>query len=94
MFVFNGATGSVLDTIVAPDPGGAGTASALFGIPFVDRMPDIGSCPGKTTGQLCTNPIAPKDGVPEILVGARGVDVARSTTSVAPTSSTARRARS
>lgn len=74
VFVFSGATGALLDTIVAPDPGGAGTASALFGIPFTDRLPDIGSCPGRTTGQLCTNPIAIKDGVPEILIGARGVD--------------------
>ena len=75
VFVFSGATGGLIDTIVAPDPGGAGTASALFGVPFVDRLPDIGSCPGRTTGQLCTNPIAPKDGVPELLIGARGVDV-------------------
>lgn len=75
VFIFSGAGGTVLDTIVAPDPGGAGTASALFGIPFVDRLPDIGSCPGRSTGQLCTNPIGAKDGVPEILIGARGVDV-------------------
>ena len=75
VFVFSGADGTVIDTIVAPDPGGAGTASALFGIPFVDRLRDIGSCPGKTTGQLCTNPIGPKDNVPELLIGARGVDV-------------------
>ena len=73
VFFFSGATGAVLDTIVAPDPGGAGSA-ALFGIPFTDRLPDIGGCPGRTSGQLCTNPIAAKDGVPEILVGARGVD--------------------
>ncbi len=75
VFIFSGADGSLLDTIVAPESGGAGTASALFGIPFVDRLPDIGSCPGRTTGQLCTNPIGAKDGVPEILIGARGVDV-------------------
>lgn len=73
VFVFSGAAGTLLDTIVAPDPGGAGSA-ALFGVPFVDRLPDIGSCPGSATGQLCTNPIGPKDGVPEILIGARGVD--------------------
>ena len=73
VFIYSGATGTVLDTIVAPDPGGAGSA-ALFGIPFSDRLPDIGSCPGRTNGQLCTNPIGGKDGVPEILVGARGVD--------------------
>lgn len=74
VFIFSGG-GALLDTIVAPDPGGAGTASALFGVPFVDRLPDIGSCPGRTTGQLCTNPIGAGDGVPEILIGARGVDV-------------------
>ena len=74
VFIFNGATGAQLDTIVAPDPGGAGSA-ALFGVPFVDRMPDIGICPNKTSGQLCTNPIATKDGVPELLIGARGIDV-------------------
>ncbi len=75
VFVFSGTTGERFDTISAPDPGGAGTASALFGIPFVGPMPDIGSCPGRSTGQLCTNPIGPKDGVPELLIGARGVDV-------------------
>jgi hypothetical protein len=73
VFIFNGATGALLDTIVAPDAGGAGSA-ALFGIPFTDRLPDIGSCPGRTNGQLCTNPIGPKDGVPDLLIGARGVD--------------------
>ena len=73
VFIYSGATGLVLDTIVAPDPGGAGS-NALFGVPFSDRLPDIGSCPGRTNGQLCTNPIGAKDGVPEILVGARGVD--------------------
>ena len=74
VFVFSGDTGQLLDTIVAPDPGGAGSNS-LFGVPFVDKMPDIGSCAGRTTGQLCTNPIGAKDGVPELLIGARGIDV-------------------
>ena len=73
VFIFSGATGAVLDTIVAPDAGGA-VSAALFGIPFTDRLPDIGSCPGRTNGQLCTNPIGAKDGVPDILIGARGVD--------------------
>jgi len=75
VLVFSGRTGARFDTIPAPDPGGAGTASALFGIPYVGTMPDLGSCPGRATGQLCTNPVGPRDGVPEILVGARGVDV-------------------
>ena len=74
VFVFSGKTGDRFDTIVAPDAGGAGSA-ALFGIPYVGPMPDIGSCAGKTTGQLCTNPIGPKDGVPDLLIGARGIDV-------------------
>jgi hypothetical protein len=75
VLVFSGRTGGLIDTIPAPDPGGAGTASALFGIPYVGTMPDVGSCPGRTTGELCTNPIAGRDGVPEIVIGARGVDV-------------------
>ena len=75
VLLFSGKTGALFDTITAPDPGGLGQASAQFGIPFISTMPDIGSCPGKTTGQLCTNPIGPKDGVPELLIGARGVDV-------------------
>jgi hypothetical protein len=74
VFIYSGKTGSLIDTITAPDPGGAGS-HALFGVPYVSSIPDIGSCPGKTTGQMCTNPIGPKDGVPELLIGARGVDV-------------------
>ncbi len=74
VLLFSGKTGALFDTIVAPDGGGLGQASAQFGIPFISTMPDIGSCPGKTTGQLCTNPIGPADGVPELLIGARGVD--------------------
>lgn len=77
VYIFSGATGGLLTTIVAPDGGGAGqtAGSALFGTPFVDRMADIGSCTGGTTGVLCPlGTIGAPDGVPEIAIGARGID--------------------
>ena len=81
MFVISGETGRLIDTIVAPDPGGEGN-KANFAFPWVSRVgyngdasSDLGSCPGGTSGQLCALPaIGPPDGVPDIIIGARGVD--------------------
>lgn len=84
LFVFSGETGALLDTVNGPDPSAAG-ARAQFGLlgnykvglsrsapPFTD----LGSCPGGTAGQTCGNPtVGAADGVPELLVGATGVDV-------------------
>ena len=81
VFVISGRTGALISRIDAPDPGGAGSRAG-FGSFWTSKvgsraisMSDLGSCAGGTAGALCPqNPIGPADGVPEILVGARGVD--------------------
>jgi len=87
LFVFSGKTGRLIDTITAPDSGnpGPGNIPANFGFPFVDKVglnrrsapfSDLGSCPGGRSSQTCPNPtVGPADGIPDILVGARGIDV-------------------
>ena len=46
---------------------------------YVETMPDLGSCPasdGADPGRICDNlVIGPKDGIPEIIVGARALRV-------------------
>ncbi|MDQ3030165.1 MAG: integrin alpha, partial [Actinomycetota bacterium] len=81
VFVISGATGGLIDRIDAPDPGGA-RSPAGFGSFWTSKvgseaisMSDLGSCAGGTAGAMCSqNPIGPADGIPEIVVGARGVD--------------------
>lgn len=81
VFVISGASGAVIARIDAPDPGGAGTRAG-FGSFWASKvgsravtMSDLGSCTGGAVGALCPqNPIGPADGVPEIVIGARGVD--------------------
>ncbi|MGI8631871.1 MAG: hypothetical protein ACR2NA_04900, partial [Solirubrobacterales bacterium] len=81
VFVISGATGELIDRIDAPDPGGMGNRAG-FGSFWTSKvgseavsMSDLGSCDGGTAGALCPeNPIGPADGIPEIVVGARGVD--------------------
>lgn len=84
VYVFSGATGALIDTITAPDAGGAG-GNAQFGLLGTAKVgvnrsappySDLGSCPGGTTSQTCpANPIGLPDGVPDLLIGATGVDV-------------------
>jgi hypothetical protein len=77
---FSGATGQVLRSVNAADPGGNGGRAGADG--FLGRMTDIGSCanpapqvPG-SPGPTCPDAtIGPPDGANEILVGAGGVDV-------------------
>ena len=81
VFVISGATGNLIDRIDAPDPGGSGNRAG-FGSFWTSKvgsravaMSDLGSCPGARSGALCPrSPVGPADGVPEIVVGARGVD--------------------
>ncbi len=81
VFVISGASGNLIDRINAPDGGGAGSAAG-FGSFWTSKVgsrainpSDLASCAGGTVGVLCPqNPIGPSDGVPEIVVGARGVD--------------------
>lgn len=78
LFVFSGATGALVDTVNAPDPGNpanaAGNNRAGFGL-FTSTIADLGSCPGGTAGADCASPSAAPDGVDEIVTGATGVDV-------------------
>jgi len=88
VFVIDGETGARIDTIVAPDPGNptnaTGNNRAGFGSFWVSRIgsnrgapgsfTDLASCPGGASGVLCPAAIGGPDGVPEIVVGARGVD--------------------
>jgi len=81
VLVISGASGGLIARIDAPDPGGAGSRSG-FGSFATSKVgsqaittSDLGSCAGGATGVLCPqNPSGPPDDVPEIVVGARGVD--------------------
>jgi len=86
IYIISGMTGERIRTIEAPDPGGAGNR-ANFAFPWVSKVglnrkapapfTDMASCasPPPNTGELCrSQTIGPPDGVPDILVGARGVD--------------------
>ena len=99
VFVYDGATGTHLDTILPPEnnpleptapPAGspAGTPPILpatvysspeLAFVYVETMPDLGSCPsddGNDPGAICDDSvIGPKDGIPEIIVGARALRV-------------------
>jgi len=73
VFEINGANGSTIRTINAPDTGGSGTLPS-FGS-YVGGISDLGSCPGGTAGQTCPNgTVGPADGTPELLITALGVD--------------------
>ena len=78
IFEISGATGALIRSANMPDPGNTvvGSLDPAIVDPNIDRLPDIGSCPGGTAGQTCPLPaIGPNDGVNDILVGAQGVDV-------------------
>jgi hypothetical protein len=87
IFLVSGETGALLDTVNAPDPSTAG-ADAGFGA-FGNKagqsltappFNDLGSCPGGASGQVCGNPtVGPADGVPDLLMGATGVDLGATT---------------
>jgi len=72
--LISGARGRAIRTLTLPDPAAAGTTSGNFVYPT--RLADLGSCPGGQVSQTCpSNPIGPRDGVPEVVVGAYGVDL-------------------
>ena len=87
IFELSGTTGALIRQANMPDlrrqrgrmPSPATTTCSLdqsIVDPNIDRLPDIGSCPGGTAGVTCPNPtIGTNDNVNEILVGAQGVDV-------------------
>ena len=86
IYINSGTTGERIRTIEAPDPGGTGNR-ANFAFPWVSKIgsnrkapapfTDLASCsnPPSNAGELCKSAtIGPADGVPDIVVGARGVD--------------------
>ena len=78
IFVFSGATGALIDTINAPDPGNptgaSGNSRAGFGL-FTSTIADLGSCPGGSSAVDCATPSTAKDGVDEIVTGSTGIDI-------------------
>src|SRR4051794_2936245 len=89
MYFIDGVTGQRFKTIEAPDPGGTGTGNnaANFAFPWVSKIgtnknvasqyTDLASCPSPppNAGELCRSAqIGGPDGIPDIIVGARGVD--------------------
>ncbi len=89
IYVISGATGERIKTIESPDPGGPGTGNtrANFAFPAFTKVgtsrkapapfTDLGSCASSppNAGELCRSAtVGPPDGVPDIVVGARGVD--------------------
>lgn len=81
VFVFNGATGSHIDTITPPELNpnatGALVVDPALSFVYVETMPDVGSCPGGAgPDRICSAAaVGPGDGIPEILAGARGLRV-------------------
>ena len=70
----SGASGSLIRTLTLPDPAAAGTTAGNFVYPA--KLADLGSCPGGQVSRTCpVNPVGPRDGVPEVVVGAYGVDL-------------------
>jgi len=86
IYIISGATNERIRTIESPDRGGDGNA-ANFAFPWVSKVgmnrrapaafTDLGSCANRppNTGEECQSPtVGGPDGIPDILVGARGVD--------------------
>jgi len=93
VFVYSGADGSLVDTIDPPEsnpPNADGTyQSPELAFVYVETMPDLGSCPagdGADAGKICDNAlIGAKDGIPEIIVGARALRVNATNGALPPT---------
>ena len=83
VIIYDGSTGAHLDTILPPEdnPPGPGNTyvSPELAFVYIETMPDLGSCPasdGADAGRICDNlVVGPKDGIPEIIVGARALRV-------------------
>ncbi len=81
VFIFDGVSGQLVDTIDPPEANPPSTPPTLevLGFVYVETMPDIGSCPGgdgPDDDRICDLPaIAAGDGIPEIIVGARNLRV-------------------
>jgi Ca2+-binding RTX toxin-like protein len=93
VIIYDGATGEYLDTILPPEDNPPGPnnsyVSPELAFVYVETMPDLGSCPdgdGSDPGKICDSiVIGPKDGIPEIIVGARALRVNATDGSIPPT---------
>jgi hypothetical protein len=89
IFIFDGADGHLIDTIKPPELNPDANPDPTIGFVYVETMPDIGSCPGgdgPDADKICDLPlIGPPDGIPEILVGARGLRVNATNGAIPPT---------
>jgi RTX calcium-binding nonapeptide repeat (4 copies) len=78
IFIYDGVTSQVIDTIGPPEtnPGGTGQALAFV---YVEHMADIGGCPGgdgPDADQICdATTVGAPDGIPEIIAGSRALRV-------------------
>lgn len=79
VFIFNGATGALVDTINPPEENPDAATPPTLAFVYVETMPDVGSCPGgdgPDADKICDAPtVGPGDGVPEVIVGARNLRV-------------------
>ena len=79
VFIFNGATGAVVDTINPPEENPDAATPPTLAFVYVETMPDVGSCPGgdgPDADKICDAPVVgPGDGIPEVIVGARNLRV-------------------
>ncbi|MGH9157393.1 MAG: hypothetical protein ACRD1K_16500, partial [Acidimicrobiales bacterium] len=71
--LISGRTGGVIRTLTRPDPDIGGSAGTFV---YPARLADLGSCsPGRNSETCPLAAVGPPDGVPEIMVGATGVDI-------------------
>lgn len=80
VFLFDGENGRHIDTLAPPEKNQAkadGTPNfEEFAFVYAEKMPDVGSCPGGQSKQLCALPrVGPQDGIPEIIIGSRALKV-------------------
>lgn len=79
VFIYNGVTGALVDTINPPEQNPDSATPPTLGFVYVETMPDLGSCPGgdgADADRICdAATIGAVDGIPEIVVGARNLRV-------------------
>jgi hypothetical protein len=72
--IFSGDDGALIRTLRFPDAA-TSTAGSAGNFVYPAKLADIASCPGSFANLPCAV-IGPGDGVPEVLVGASGADIA------------------
>ena len=72
--IFSGDDGALIRTLRFPDAA-TSTAGSAGNFVYPAKLADIASCPGSFANLPCPV-IGPGDGVPEVLVGASGADIA------------------